>query len=121
MFANRMYLDMLNKVNPIYNVDSRTGLSYFKEGYDDSKFRSSAGSGNMDWASISKGYTEAKKDFPDLTAEQYMNRTIPKNSYSYDGDGNPNSSRSNMPSMYMQALTRMYGGQIGPWTKKKKK
>lgn len=127
MWANRMYLDMLNKVNPIYNVDSNSGLSYFKEGYDDSKFRSSAGSGNMDWASISKGYAEAKKDFPDLTAEQYMNRTVPKVSYSYDEDGNPNSVRSNMPRNYMQALqnmnppTNMYGGQIGPWTKKKKK
>jgi hypothetical protein len=26
-----------------------------------------------------------------------------------------------MPSMYMQGLIRMYGGQIGPWTKKLKK
>jgi hypothetical protein len=124
MFANRMYLDMLNKVNPIYNVDPRSGLSYYKEGYDSSKLgSSSAGSpGNMDWASIAKGYGSAKLSFPDLTVEQYMNRTVPKVSYSdTDGDGYPNSSRSNMPSMYMQGLIRMYGGQIGPWTKKKKK
>jgi hypothetical protein len=74
----------------------------------------------MDWASISKGYNAAKKDFPDLTVEQYMNRTVPKVSYSdSDGDGVANSVRSNMPNMYMQAL-KMYGGQIGPWTKKKK-
>ena len=76
----------------------------------------------MDWASIAKGYGSAKLSFPDLTVEQYMNRTVPKVSYSdTDGDGYPNSSRSNMPSMYMQGLIRMYGGQIGPWTKKKKK
>ena len=124
MFANRMYLDMINKVNPIYNVDPRSGLSFFKQGYDPTKLGSSSGSGggNMDWASISKGYNAAKSSFPDLTVEQYMNRTVPKVSYSdTDGDGFANSSRSNMPSMYMQGLIRMYGGQIGPWTKKKKK
>ena len=124
MWANRMYLDMVNKVNPIYNVDPRSGLSFFKQGYDPTKLGSASASapGNMDWASISKGYTAAKSSFPDLTVEQYMNRTVPKVSYSdTDGDGYANSSRSNMPSMYMQGLVRMYGGQIGPWTKKKKK
>jgi hypothetical protein len=121
MWANRMYLDMINKVNPIYNVDPRSGLSFYKQGYGTDKFTSSgSGAGNMDWASISKGYNAAKKDFPDLTVEQYMNRTVPKVSYSdSDGDGVANSVRSNMPNMYMQAL-KMYGGQIGPWTKKKK-
>ena len=124
MFANRMYLDMINKVNPIYNVDPRSGLSYYKEGYDPSKLGSASATspGNIDWASIAKGYGSARLSLPDLTVEQYMNRTVPKVSYSdSDGDGYPNSSRSNMPGMYMQGLIRMYGGQIGPWTKKKKK
>lgn len=33
MWANRMYLDMVNSVNPFYNIDPRSGLSFFKSGF----------------------------------------------------------------------------------------
>lgn len=114
-FGNRMYLDMLNKVNPIYNVDPRSGLSYFKQGYDSSRLgmpsAGTNGAGGLDWASISKGYNQAKKSFPDLTVEQYMNRTVPKTSYSdSNADGVPNSIRTTAqgtPAMYNPLFNAM--------------
>jgi hypothetical protein len=133
-FANRMYLDMINKVNPIYNVDPRSGLSYFKRGYDPSKLgtMSSAGSGNMDWGSLSKGYNAAKSSFPDLTVDQYMRMASPRTTLSdTDADGFANSIRtsmnqgSNMLSLFAPLMNQMRqqkkGGsvlnamQIGPW------
>jgi hypothetical protein len=117
-FANRMYLDMLNKVNPIYNVDPRSGLSFFKQGYDPSRLgmmSSGSGAGGLDWASISKGYNAAKKSFPDLTVEQYMNRTVPRSTYSdSNADGIPNSIRTtaqSMPAMY----NPLFGAMINPF------
>jgi hypothetical protein len=133
-WANRMYLDMINKVNPIYNVDPRSGLSYFKRGYDPSKLgtMSSAGSGNMDWAGLSKGYNAAKSSFPDLTVDQYMRMASPRTTLSdTDADGFANSIRtsmnqgSNMLSLFAPLMNQMRqqkkGGsvlnamQIGPW------
>lgn len=133
-WANRMYLDMINKVNPIYNVNPTSGLSYFKRGYDPSKFgtMSSVGSGNMDWGSLSKGYNAAKKDFPDLTVDQYMRMASPRTTLSdTDADGYANSIRtsmnqgSNILSLFAPLMNQMRqqkkGGsvlnamQIGPW------
>lgn len=117
-FANRMYLDMLNKVNPIYNVDPRSGLSFFKQGYDPSRLgmvSSGSGAGGLDWATISKGYNAAKQSFPDLTVEQYMNRTVPRTTYSdSNADGIPNSIRTtaqSMPAMY----NPLFGAMINPF------
>lgn len=140
-WSNRMYLDMINKVNPIYNVDPRSGLSYFKEGYDINKLgmSSSNTSGNMDWDNVRKGYNAAKQKFgPDLTLSEYMKYSAPRSTYSdSDNDGVPNSVRTSavgqaMPFAYMNALTKQrYGGTrsktkpnkvaaimpsyIGPW------
>ena len=33
-WANRMYLGLLNSVNPIYNIDPNSGRSFFMRGYD---------------------------------------------------------------------------------------
>ena len=55
---NRMNLGMLNAVNPVYNIDPKTGRSYFKKGYGTSRL---------------PGYASAarSKDMPALVA-QYM-------------------------------------------------
>jgi len=123
-FGNRMYLDMLNKVNPIYNLDPVSGLSYFKEGYDPSRLgtMSSSGSGGMDWASISKGYDDIRTRYPNLnnlTIDQYLKYAAPKSTYSdTDEDGIPNrinSATFGLPQMYNAMLNigrSAYGGQL---------
>ena len=132
-FANRMYLDMTNKVNPMYNLDPRTGLSFFKQGYDQDRLGSgsfSGGAGNVDFGSLGRAYSEAKSKFPELTVGDFMRTATGRTTMSdTNADGLPNNVRTNMPGvamnlpgMYNQAFGRfnMYGGQIGPWTKKKK-
>jgi hypothetical protein len=138
--SNRGYLDMLNKVNPVYNVDPTSFLSYFKQGYGPDRLgmASSNPSGGMDWASVRKGYNAAKQTFgPDLTLSEYMRYAAPRSTYSdTDYDGIPNSVRTSMmgqamPFMYMNGLQRRFGGSfvrggvvppaammssyIGPW------
>jgi hypothetical protein len=139
--SNRGYLDMLNKVNPVYNVDPTSFLSYFKEGYGPDKLgmaSSTQTGGGMDWANVRKGYNAAKQTFgPDLTLSEYMRYAAPRSTYSdTDYDGIPNSVRTSMmgqamPFMYMNGLQRRFGGSsvrggvvppaammssyIGPW------
>ena len=139
--SNRGYLDMLNKVNPVYNVDPTTFLSYFKEGYGPDRLgmaSSNTSGGGMDWANVRKGYNAAKQTFgPDLTLSEYMRYAAPRSTYSdTDYDGIPNSVRTSMmgqamPFMYMNGLQRRFGGSsvrggvvppaammssyIGPW------
>lgn len=135
-WANRMYLDMLNKVNPVYNVDPRSGLSYFKEGYGTDRFTNGSNMGNVDFTNLGKAYNQAKAQFPDITPAIFMNTMNSRTTYTdSDGDGTVNSVRSNMPggarnlaADYINAfrggfnpLGAMYGGQIGPWANKKKK
>lgn len=134
-FGNRMYLDMINKVNPVYNVDPRSGLSYFKPGagYGSDQFRSGSfngGIGNVDFGSLGKAYNEAKSKFPELTVAEFMRTATGRTTMSDDNaDGIPNNVRTNMPGMamnlpgmYNQAMKiNMFGGQIGPWFNKKKK
>ena len=61
-WKNRMQLGMLNAVNPMYNVDPRSGRSYFVQGYDPSKFGTTAGSVGtngytmQDFAALKKYY-----------------------------------------------------------------
>ena len=131
MWANRMYLDMINKVNPVYNVDPKSGLSFFKQGYDPSRLGSSS-QGSMP---SMQDFSTLKNKFlgygmSETNAEKEALGQIRGNRTSYtdtDADGVPNSVRTSvngaasLPNMYMQGLARMYGGQIGPWTKKKKK
>lgn len=127
--SNRGYLDMLNKVNPVYNVDPTTFLSYFKQGYGDDKFTTSANpSGGMDWANVRKGYNAAKQTFgPDLTLSEYMKYAAPRTTYSdTDYNGVPDSVRTSMmgqamPPMYMNGLrlnrfggTSVRGGVVPP-------
>ena len=131
-FANRMYLDMTNKVNPMFNVDPRTGLSFYKkdQGYGTDQFGSRSNMGNVDFSNLGKAYNQAKAQFPDITPAIFMNTMNSRTTYTDTGaDGTVDSVRSNMPGsamnipgMYNQALRfNMYGGQIGPWFKKKKK
>lgn len=133
MWANRMYLDMLNKVNPIYNVDSNSGLSYFKEGYDDSKL----GSGSQGSMPSMQNFSALKNQYlgygmSEANAEKEALTRIRGDRTTYtdsENDGIPNSSRTSTyrpnPADYrainVNPFGSMYGGQIGPWTKKKKK
>jgi hypothetical protein len=43
-WKNRMYLGLLNSVNPMFNIDPWEGQSYFKDGYDENDLFNSVGS-----------------------------------------------------------------------------
>jgi hypothetical protein len=135
MWANRMYLDMINKVNPIYNVDPRSGLSFYKQGYGTDKFTS----GSQGSAPSMSQFSTLKNQFmgygmSEGKAESEAINQIRGGRTTYtdsEADGVPNSVRTtvpggamNLPANYAGALnfrpSGMYGGQIGPWTKKKK-
>lgn len=133
-WGNRMYLDMINKVNPIYNVDPRSGLSYFKQGYGTDMFGRTGSSGTPSMSEFPKlknqfmqqyGMTEGRAESEALSQirggrTSYADTNV---------DGIPDSVRTtvpggamNLPAMYNQGLRfNMYGGQIGPWFNKKKK
>jgi hypothetical protein len=130
-WANRMYLDMINKVNPIYNVDPRSGLSFFKEGYDQSRLFNSQGSMNSAAGSMSQ-FPALKRQYmtlgmsePNAEKEAIAQLRGGRATYSdTDGDGFPNSTRltmaQQMPGMYRSGLMpnpfiQMMGGVIGPW------
>ena len=134
MWANRMYLDMINKVNPVYNVDPRSGLSFFKQGYGTDRFSS----GSQGSAPSMSQFSTLKNEFmkygmSETNAEKEALGQIRGSRTSYtdtDADGMPNTVRTttpggamNLPATYNAAFgkfSQMYGGQIGPWTKKKK-
>jgi hypothetical protein len=115
MWANRMYLDMINSVNPFFNVDPRSGLSYFtNDGYsskDLGRSSAGAGAGGIDWSEISRGFQDAKGKFPGLTEEQYLRMTNPRTtSVDTNRDGLPDrTSTVNMgPMSYMSQMLPMY-------------
>lgn len=127
-FANRMYLDMINKVNPIYNVDPKSGLSYFKQGYDSSKLGSQGfGSSSAMGASSMSQFPALKKQFMGLgmsepKAEEQAIKQLSGGRTTYsdtDNDGLPNTTRVTMaqqiPGMYRNAFGFNMGGVIGPW------
>lgn len=108
-FGNRMYGDMLNKVNQIYNVDPQSGLSFFKEGYRPSMLGQRSSSGSADWTEISKAYRDAKLKFGnDLSFSDFMKVSSPKTTYSdTDQDGFANRTNFtgyNLPQMYASML-----------------
>lgn len=133
MWANRMYLDMLNKVNPMFNVDSRSGLSYYKSGYDVNNL----GAGSQGSAPSMQNFSALKNQYmgygmSEANAEKEALTRIRGDRTTYtdsENDGIPNSSRTSTyrpnPADYrainVNPFGSMYGGQIGPWTKKKKK
>ena len=133
-WKNRMYLDAVNKVNPMFNIDPRSGLSYFKDGYGFDQFRS----GNTSAPSYAN-FSTLKNDFLKLgmsesNAESEALRRIRGGNTSYsDGnaDGIADSIRTTVPgaadmvSLLGQVFGNtqrrsMYGGQIYPLFKKKK-
>ena len=93
MWANRMYLDLVNTVNPFFNIDPRSGLSNFMSGYgpqDLGRGSSSGGSGGYDWATMNKGYQDARRYFPNLSEDQYLRMVNPRStSVDTNGDGIP--------------------------------
>lgn len=99
MWANRMYLDMINAVNPFYNIDPKTGLSYYMSGYgpqDLGRSGSPLASG-INWKGMSEGFQAARRDFPGLTEEQYLRLTNPRvSSVDSNNDGIPDRSTSTM-------------------------
>lgn len=107
---NRMNLGLLNKTNPIYNIDPITGRSFFMNGYGPEYFSGvSGGAGNREgyWKGISDDYNTAKKFFGnDFTPQQYnqfVNRAT-TTSYDLDGDGQPDRTTTR----------KKKGGQINP-------
>jgi hypothetical protein len=133
-WKNRMYLDAVNKVNPMFNIDPRSGLSYFKDGYGFDQFRA----GNASAPSYSN-FSTLKNDFLKLgmsesNAESEALRRIRGGNTSYsDGnaDGIADSIRTTVPGaadmvgllgqVFGNTQRRsMYGGQIYPLFKKKK-
>lgn len=88
---NRMNLGMLNAVNRSFNIDPRTGRSYFKGGYGTDKFGAFSPKTTSDddyWKSVNDGYLKAKAQFPELTPTEYLRRIGQTNtSYDKDGDG----------------------------------
>lgn len=123
-WANRMYLDMINKVNPIYNVDPVSGLSFFKQGYNPNMLgkQSSANS----FGSMSQ-FPDLKRQFmgmgmTEATAEKEALAQLRGGRVTYsdtDNDGLPNTTRTTMaqqmPGMYRNAFGFNMGGVIGPW------
>ena len=138
-FANRMYLDMLNKTNPMFNVDPRSGLSFFKDkqGYSTDQFGSRSNMGGLEnFASRKNQYMAAGMSDSFAEKRAYDDITGGRTTYTdSDADGTVNSVRSNVPggarnlaADYIGTFrggfnpnVNMYGGQIGPWFKKKKK
>jgi hypothetical protein len=136
-WGNRMYLDMINKVNPVYNVDPRSGLSYFKQGYGTDMFgRTGSGSAPSfsDFSNLKNQFL--KVGMSEANAESEALRRIRGGNTSYSDtnvDGLPDSVRTTVPggavglaNAYMNAFGNftppsMFGGQIGPWVNKKKK
>jgi hypothetical protein len=133
-WKNRMYLDAVNKVNPMFNIDPRSGLSYFKDGYGFDQFRA----GNASAPSYSN-FSTLKNDFLKLgmsesNAESEALRRIRGGNTSYsdrNADGIAESIRTTVPgAVDMVGLLgqvfgnnqrrSMYGGQIYPLFKKKK-
>lgn len=126
-FANRMYLDMVNKVNPIYNVDPTTGLSFFKEGYDASKLgapgfaTASSNIGPMaQFPTLKNQYLRLGMTEANAEKEALAQLRGGRVSYSdTDNDGIPNTTRTTMaqqmPGMYRNAFGFNIGGVVGPW------
>lgn len=95
-FNNRMYSDFVNKVNPFFNLNQRTGLSYFKNGFNPNML----GSGNSGGLAsntmsfrdlknkfIQDGYSES---FAERKADQLINGGRGITSYAdNDMDGIP--------------------------------
>jgi hypothetical protein len=136
-FANRMYLDMTNKVNPMFNVDPRTGLSFFKnkQGYGTDQFTSGSNMGGLENFANRKRQLMAA-GISDTAAEKTALDEIKGARTTYtdsEADGIPNSVRTTVPggglglvNTYRNAFgnfnpSSMFGGQIGPWFNKKKK
>lgn len=116
-WANRMYLDLINKVNPIYNIDPTSGLSYFKQGWNfDRLSNNPMGASSGNWSNLAGlkakymrfGMSEAnaeKKAMADIEG--------PKANYTdSDMDGVPNSMRMT-GNAQMAALQQMLPFALG--------
>jgi len=116
-WKNRMNLGMLNAVNPVYNVDPRTGYSFFKQGYDSNKlgnFAGASGGAGGNWAAVNNDYTNAKSQIPGLTFDQYLRMQGKKSSSDTDMDSLPNSTRTtgmNLPGGYAYNVGAAMPGQ----------
>lgn len=112
-FGNRMYMDMLNKVNPYFNVDPRSGLTFYMPGLGVENLgkTSSASTGNIDWENFAKGYVQAKgkPGLENMTINEYRNLVLPRVSTTdTDNDGYPNNIRTNaFNNPYAQQLSQM--------------
>lgn len=125
-FGNRMYMDMINKVNPIYNLDPRSGLSFFKEGFSWDKLGGGgSGAGGSDWDSISKAYVEAKKKpgLADMTLNDFLRVSLPRTTATdSNNDGIPDNTRfsgvnpsllNNMAVQAVQAFPQILSNILG--------
>jgi hypothetical protein len=132
-WKNRMYLDAVNKVNPMFNIDPRSGLSYFKDGYGTDQFRSGSNMGGFENFANRKRQLMAA-GISDAAAESTALKEITgaRTTYTDSGaDGIADSVRTTVPGaadmvsllgqLFGNTQRRsMYGGQIYPLFKKKK-
>lgn len=91
-WKNRMNLGMLNAVNPTYNVDPRSGYSFFKEGYGTDKLGNFGGASAGSFSSINDEYQNAKSKMPGvkLTFDQFLKLKGKQSTSDTDNDGVPN-------------------------------
>jgi hypothetical protein len=105
---NRMNLGLVNKTNPIYNIDPRTGKSFFINGYSPEYFSNVANrSGGFDWQDAKTKFAEAQKFFPGLNEETFLK-------YSYPGSRTIDKDGDNMPDSRSRVQYNKKGGQVNP-------
>jgi hypothetical protein len=105
---NRMNLGLLNKTNPIYNIDPRSGNSFFMNGYGPEYFSNVANrSAGFDWQDAKTKFAEAQKFFPGLNEETFLK-------YSYPGLRTIDKDGDNMPDSRSRVQYGKKGGQVNP-------
>lgn len=124
---NRMMLDMINNVNPFYNVSPVSGLSYFKSGYGPDQLggRSAIGGGTgSSNLGAYDGLARLKRELmgkgmSETNAENKALKILEGGSSSYtdtDMDGYPNrvsTTQRGAPANYMSNMATLYNGIRG--------
>jgi hypothetical protein len=104
---NRMNLGLVNKTNPIYNINPRSGNSFFMNGYGPEYFSNVANSSDDStyWKQMHDGYMKALALAPNLTWEQYTGgKKTTTTTMDSNGDGVPDRTTTR----------KKKGGQVNP-------
>jgi hypothetical protein len=105
---NRMNLGLLNKTNPIYNIDPRSGNSFFMNGYGPDYFSGVANrSTGFDWKDARARFLEAQQQFPNLKEDTFFR-------YNYPGIRSLDRDGDNVPDSRSGVVYSKKGGQVNP-------